>query len=51
MSTFFDTMKKSYETVEVTDQGINTNQFLDASESLVSLFGKLKLTREFELTK
>lgn len=39
MSTFFDTMKRSYEDVEVTPKGINTSQFLEASESLVSLFG------------
>ena len=39
MSTFFDTIKRSYEDVEITDNGINTVQFLEASESLVSLFG------------
>lgn len=39
MSTFFDTIKRSYEDVEITDKGINTSQFLEASESLVSLFG------------
>ena len=39
MSTFFDTKKRSYENVEVTDRGINTIEFLEASESLVLLFG------------
>src|ERR1700694_3720806 len=39
MATFFDLMKRSYEDVEITDRGINTSQFLEASESLVSLFG------------
>ena len=39
MSTFFDVMKRSYEDVELTDKGINTSQFLEASESLVLMFG------------
>jgi hypothetical protein len=39
MSTFFDTIKRSYEDVEVTNKGINTAQFLEASESLVTMFG------------
>lgn len=32
-------MKRSYEDIEVTDKGINTAQFLEASESLVTMFG------------
>jgi hypothetical protein len=40
MSTFFDTLKRSYQDVEITDKGINTSQFLEASESLVTMFGK-----------
>jgi hypothetical protein len=39
MSTFYDTIKRSYENVEITDKGINTSQFLEASESLVTMFG------------
>ena len=39
MSTFFDTIKRSYLDVEITDKGINTAQFLEASESLVTMFG------------
>jgi len=39
MSTFFDNIKRSYEDVEITDKGINTIQFLEASESLVTMFG------------
>jgi len=44
MSTFFDTISRSYEDVEITDKGINTSQFLQASESLVSLFDLLGST-------
>jgi hypothetical protein len=40
MSTFFDTLKRSYQDVQITDKGINTSQFLEASESLVTMFGK-----------
>jgi Glycolipid transfer protein (GLTP) len=36
--TFFDKMKRSYKDVDTTG-GINTTQFLEASESLVTLFG------------
>jgi hypothetical protein len=39
MSTFFDTIKRSYQDVQITDKGINTSQFLEASESLVTMFG------------
>jgi len=49
MSTFFDTMKRSYEDVQVTSNGINTSQFLEASESLVTLFGTSVFQRR-ELT-
>lgn len=49
MSTFFDTMKRSYEDVQVTSNGINTSQFLEASESLVTLFGTSVFKRR-ELT-
>ena len=49
MSTFFDTMKRSYEDVQVTSNGINTSQFLEASESLVTLFG-IRVFQRRELT-
>ena len=49
MSTFFDTMKRSYEDVQVTSNGINTSQFLEASESLVTLFG-IRVFKRRELT-
>ena len=42
MATFFDTMKKSYVDVPVDaahDNAIETGSFLEASESLCSLFG------------
>ena len=39
MSTFFDTIKRPYQDVQITDKGINTTQFLEASESLVTMFG------------
>lgn len=50
MSTFFDNIKRSYENVEITEKGINTSQFLEASESLVTLFGELLLKIGPELT-
>jgi hypothetical protein len=40
MSSFFDSMQRSFEDVQVTDKEINTVQFLEASESLVAMFGK-----------
>lgn len=47
MSTFFDTIKRPYQDVQVTDKGINTTQFLEASESLVTMFGNpLSHTRQ-----
>jgi len=42
-------MKRSYEDVQVTSNGINTSQFLEASESLVTLFGTSVFQRR-ELT-
>jgi len=39
MATFFDSIKRSYENVDITDKGIDTSQFLEASESLVTMFG------------
>ena len=50
MSTFFDTLKRSYQDVEITDKGINTSQFLEASESLVTMFGKTPQSTLRELT-
>lgn len=39
MSTFFDDMKRSFETVPLdSDKKISTPEFLEASESLVKLF-------------
>jgi hypothetical protein len=39
MSTFFDTLKKSFTDVPVTDGKIDTTSFLEAAESLITLFG------------
>ena len=42
MSTFFDTVKKSFSDVPVdaaNDNAIDTTQFLEAAESLTTLFG------------
>lgn len=42
MSTFFDTVKKSWEDVPVDaskDNAISTTEFLEAAESLTTLFG------------
>ncbi|CAH2352110.1 hypothetical protein CLIB1423_05S05820 [[Candida] railenensis] len=41
MSTFFDQSKRSFTEVEVTDNKINTSEFLEAAESLVKLFDLL----------
>lgn len=41
MSTFFDQLKRSFTEVEVTDNKINTSEFLEAAESLVKLFDLL----------
>ena len=43
MSTFFDTVKKSWEDVPVDaskDNVISTTEFLEAAESLTTLFGR-----------
>jgi hypothetical protein len=42
MSTFFDTLKRSFTDVPVDagkDNAISTTEFLEAAESLVTLFG------------
>jgi len=44
MATFFDSIKRSYENVDITDRGIDTSQFLEASESLVTMFDLLGAT-------
>lgn len=41
MSTFFDEMKRSFKDVPIIDGKISTAEFLEASESLVKLFGML----------
>lgn len=41
MSTYFDTVKKSYVDVPVTDAGVETTSFLEASEGLVKMFDLL----------
>lgn len=38
--TFFDDIKKDFKDVKVTDEKINTSDFLEASEGLVHLFGE-----------
>lgn len=44
MSTFFDTLKKSFVDVPISaDNKISTTEFLEASESLLSLFGEWNL--------
>ncbi|KAG9101948.1 hypothetical protein FRC06_002460 [Ceratobasidium sp. 370] len=41
MSTYFDTVKKSFTDVPVTEQGVETTSFLEASEGLVAMFDLL----------
>lgn len=44
MSTWFDTIQKSFADVPVdaaNDNGISTTEFLEAAESLTTLFGEL----------
>lgn len=38
--TYFDTLKRSYTDVDIAE-GINTQQFLEATEGVVKLFGML----------
>jgi len=41
MSTFFDTVKKSWQDVPVSaDDAISTTEFLEAAEGLTTLFGR-----------
>jgi hypothetical protein len=41
MPSFFATIRRSYEDVAVSpDDGIDTVQFLEATESLVTIFGR-----------
>jgi hypothetical protein len=46
--TWFDTLKRSFADVPVNDNGISTTEFLEAAESLVTLFG-MCLTDFYEL--
>ena len=46
--TFFDTIKQNFTTVPVEgDNKIATTQFLEAAESLTTLFGMVPLTLPF----
>lgn len=46
--TYFDTLKKSFVDVPVAaDDKIPTTEFLEAAESLLTLFGKCKVGRSF----
>jgi hypothetical protein len=42
-ATFFDKIRKDFKDVPITDDKISTTEFLEAAESLVSLFGELEL--------
>jgi len=50
MAPFFDTIKRSYEDVEIREDGIDTEQFLEATESLVTIFGNLFSNISYRLT-
>ena len=41
---YFETIKRSYTDVDIAN-GINTEQFLEATEGVVKLFGKLSFWR------
>ncbi|PWN35993.1 putative het-c2 protein [Meira miltonrushii] len=41
MSTYFETVKKSYADVPVTEKGVDTSSFLEATEGLIKLFDLL----------
>lgn len=43
MATYFQTTARNYTDVTVTPEGINTDEFLQASEGLVKIFGMLSL--------
>lgn len=40
-ATFFDNAKRNFKDVPVVDEKVNTESFLEASESLVTLFGRV----------
>ncbi|KAG8988042.1 hypothetical protein FRB90_002771 [Tulasnella sp. 427] len=41
MTTYFDTVKRSFTDVTVDEEGVNTDQFLEASEGVVGIFDLL----------
>jgi hypothetical protein len=36
---FFETITKSFVDVKITEEGVNTAEFLEAAENLVKIFG------------
>jgi hypothetical protein len=45
--TWFDTLKRSFADVPVNDNGISTTEFLEAAESLVTLFGMFSILMSY----
>ena len=39
MPTYFDKIKRNYKDVPITEEGISTEEFLEATEDLIGLFG------------
>jgi hypothetical protein len=39
MSTYFDNLKRNYTDVPVTEDGIGTSPFMEATEGVVKMFG------------
>jgi hypothetical protein len=47
MTTYFDSLQRNYTDVPITEDGIETIPFLEATEGLVKLFGKKKKNNIF----
>ncbi|KAJ1921067.1 hypothetical protein H4219_000925 [Mycoemilia scoparia] len=45
MTSFIDTVPRSFENVAITDEGIDTMEFLEAAQGVVMLFKKLSATK------
>lgn len=48
--TFFDTVKRSFTDVPIENGNIATTQFLEAAESLTTLFGMQSSTQELNMS-
>ncbi|KAG8905661.1 hypothetical protein FRC01_008273, partial [Tulasnella sp. 417] len=42
MTTYFEAVKRSFANVTVTEDGVNTQEFLEAAQGAVGIFGLLE---------